>query len=63
VRGRQFPTPAAAGEDGASGFYEKLGRTLAGTIPDYAFEPYGGLTATMLYWKRIGTTSELASAF
>ncbi len=33
MRGRQFLTLAAAAEDGASGFYEKLGRTRAGTIP------------------------------
>lgn len=43
-----------AAEDGASGFYEKLGYTLSGIIPDYALKPHGGLTATMVYWKRIG---------
>jgi ribosomal protein S18 acetylase RimI-like enzyme len=43
-----------AAEDGASGFYEKLGYTLSGIIPDYALKPLGGLTATMVYWKRIG---------
>jgi hypothetical protein len=41
-------------EDGASGLYEKLGFTLAGTIPDYALKPHGGLTGTNVYWKRIG---------
>jgi ribosomal protein S18 acetylase RimI-like enzyme len=43
-----------AAEEGASGFYEKLGYTLSGIIPDYALKPLGGLTATMVYWKRIG---------
>ncbi len=33
-----------AAEDGASGLYEKLGFLLAGTIPDYALKPHGGLT-------------------
>jgi hypothetical protein len=26
-------------------------------IPDYAFKPHGGLSGTMIYWKRIGATS------
>lgn len=43
-----------AEEEGASVLYEKLGFTLAGVIPDYAFKPHGGLTGTMVYWKRIG---------
>lgn len=30
-----------------------LGYTLSGIIPDYALKPHGGLTATMVYWKRI----------
>ncbi|HEY0851348.1 MAG TPA: GNAT family N-acetyltransferase [Bradyrhizobium sp.] len=40
-------------EEGASGFYEKLGFQLTGIIPDYALKPHGGLTGTMIYWKRI----------
>jgi ribosomal protein S18 acetylase RimI-like enzyme len=44
-----------AEQDGASQLYERLGFTYAGTIPDYALKPHGGLTGTMLYWKRIGT--------
>ncbi|SIN68613.1 Acetyltransferase (GNAT) family protein [Singulisphaera sp. GP187] len=44
-----------AADGGASGLYEGLGFTLAGTIPDYALKPHGGLTATMIYWKRIGS--------
>jgi len=40
--------------DGASILYERLGFTLAGIIPDYAFTPHGELTGTMVYWKRLG---------
>jgi ribosomal protein S18 acetylase RimI-like enzyme len=41
-------------EDGASRLYERLGFNLTGVIPDYALKPHGGLTGTMIYWKRIG---------
>ena len=40
-------------EGGASALYEGLGFTLAGEIPDYAFKPHGGLTGTLIYWKRL----------
>ena len=53
-RARTLLTLDTAVEEGASGLYEKLGFTLAGTIPDYALKPHGGLTGTMVYWKRIG---------
>ena len=53
-RGRTLLTLDTAEEDGASGLYEKLGYAYAGMIPDYAFKPHGGLTGTMLYYKRIG---------
>ena len=43
-----------AEEDGASALYEKLGFTLTGVIPEFALKPHGGLTGTMVYWKRIG---------
>lgn len=43
-----------ATDGGASGLYEKLGFTLAGEIPDYAFKPHGGLSGALFYWKRIG---------
>lgn len=56
-RARTLLTLDTAAEDGASGFYDKLGYTFAGTIPDYAFKPLGGLTATMVYWKRIGAAA------
>jgi ribosomal protein S18 acetylase RimI-like enzyme len=52
--GRTLLVLDTAAEDGASGLYERLGFTLAGTIPDYALKPHGGLTATRIYWKRIG---------
>jgi len=34
------------------------GETLAGAIPDYALKPHGGLTGTLIYWKRIGVNAE-----
>ena len=43
-----------ARDEGASTFYERQGYRLAGEIPGYAFRPHGALTATMIYWKRIG---------
>ncbi len=45
-----------AEEDGAGPFYERLGFKLTGLIPDYALKPRGGLTGTLIYWKRIGAT-------
>jgi ribosomal protein S18 acetylase RimI-like enzyme len=54
AQARTLLTLDTAAEDGASALYEKLGFTLAGTIPDYAFRPRGGLTGAMFYWKRIG---------
>jgi ribosomal protein S18 acetylase RimI-like enzyme len=47
-----------ATEEGASGLYEKLGFILAGTIPEFALKPHGGLTGTNVYWKRIGRTND-----
>ena len=44
-------------DGGASALYERLGFVLAGTIPDYALKPHGGLTGTMVYWKRIGVAA------
>ena len=43
-----------ASEGGAARLYEGLGYTLTGEIPDYALKPHGGLTGTLIYWKRIG---------
>ncbi len=52
-RSRTLLVLDTAEEDGASKLYERLGFTCAGRIPDYALKPHGGLTATMLYWKRL----------
>ncbi|TPM92098.1 N-acetyltransferase [Mesorhizobium sp. B2-1-3A] len=56
-KGRTLMVLDTATEEGASGLYEKLGFTLAGEIPDYALKPHGGLTGTLIYWKRIGVSS------
>ena len=53
-RGKTLLVLDTAQEEGASGLYEKLGFTLTGIIPDYALKPHGGLTATMIYWRRLG---------
>ena len=52
--GRTLLVMDTATEGGASGLYEGLGYVLAGTIPDYALKPHGGLTGTMIYWKQVG---------
>jgi ribosomal protein S18 acetylase RimI-like enzyme len=52
-RGRSLLVLDTAVDDGASALYEKLGFQLTGIIPDYALKPHGGLTGTMIYWKRI----------
>ncbi len=53
ARGRMLLVLDTAVEDGASRLYENTGFTLAGIIPDYAYKPHGGLTGTMVYWKRL----------
>lgn len=53
-RSRTLLVLDTAAGDGASALYVRLGFVLAGIIPDYALKPHGGLTATMVYWKRIG---------
>ncbi|MER8650505.1 GNAT family N-acetyltransferase [Mesorhizobium sp. M0586] len=53
-KGRTLLVLDTATEEGASGLYEKLGFTLTGEIPDFALKPHGGLTGTLIYWKRIG---------
>ena len=62
ARGRTLLTLDTAVEEGASGLYEKQGFVLAGIIPDYALKPHGGLTGTMIYWKRIGKGAEDTAA-
>ena len=56
ARGRTLLVLDTAVEEGASGLYERVGFQLSGIIPDYALKPHGGLTGTMIYWKRIGET-------
>jgi ribosomal protein S18 acetylase RimI-like enzyme len=53
-RGRTLLVLDTATEGGASALYQNLGFTLVGEIPDYALKPHGGLTGTLIYWKRIG---------
>ena len=55
ARGRWLIVLDTATDEGAAGFYEKHGYRLAGEIPDYALKPHGGLTGTLLYWKRLDT--------
>ncbi len=57
ARGRTLLVLDTATEGGASRLYAGLGYTLAGVIPDYALKPHGGLTGTLIYWKRIGAGS------
>lgn len=58
ARGKTLLVLDTATQGGAAGLYEALGYTLAGEIPDYALKPHGGLTGTLLYWKRIGAAAQ-----
>jgi GNAT superfamily N-acetyltransferase len=51
--GRWLLVLDTAVDEGASGLYERVGFKLSGIIPDYALRPHGGLTGTMIYWKRL----------
>ena len=53
-KGRTLLNLDTAADEGAAGFYESLGFHKSGVIPDYALKPHGGLTDTIIYWKRIG---------
>jgi ribosomal protein S18 acetylase RimI-like enzyme len=57
ARGRTLLVLDTATDDGASRLYERVGYTLAGIVPDYALKPHGGLTGTMVYWKRLAATA------
>lgn len=52
--GRTLLVLDTATDGGAARLYERLGFTLAGEIQDFALKPHGGLTGTLIYWKRIG---------
>jgi ribosomal protein S18 acetylase RimI-like enzyme len=51
-----------ATDGGAASLYEKLGFRLSGEIPDYALKPHGGLTGTLIYWKRIGRAGDATAS-
>jgi ribosomal protein S18 acetylase RimI-like enzyme len=53
ARGRRLLVLDTATDGGAARLYEHLGFHLVGEIPDYALKPHGGLTGTLIYWKRI----------
>ena len=53
ARGRWLLVLDTAEDEGAAGLYERLGFRLTGVIPDYALKPHGGLTGTLIYWKRL----------
>ncbi len=52
-KGRILLVLDTARDEGAAGLYERLGYTLTGEIPDYALKPHGGLSGTLIYWKRL----------
>ncbi len=56
-RGKTLLTLDTAEDEGAAGLYEKMNYEKAGLIPDFALKPHGGLTGTILYFKRIGSRS------
>jgi ribosomal protein S18 acetylase RimI-like enzyme len=60
-RGRTLLVLDTATEEGAARLYERLGFRLAGEIPDFALKPHGGLTGTLVYWKRIGMAAQPGS--
>lgn len=53
LRGRTLLVLDTAEQEGAAGLYEKAGFIRVGAIPDFALKPHGGLTATLLYVKRL----------
>jgi len=56
-RGRTLLNLDTAADEGGAPLYEKMGYVFAGEIPDFAVTPRGGLTATRIYWKRLGGAS------
>jgi ribosomal protein S18 acetylase RimI-like enzyme len=59
-QGRTLLVLDTATDGGARGLYEGLGYTLTGEIPDYALKPHGGLTGTLIYWKRMANEATKA---
>ncbi|CAN5429597.1 N-acetyltransferase [soil metagenome] len=56
-RSRTLLVLDTATDGGAAALYERVGYTLAGVIPDYAYKPHGGLSGTAIYWKRTGAAA------
>ena len=52
--GRTLLVLDTAIEDGAAGLYDSLGYQRVGVIPDFALKPHGGLTGTIVFFKRLG---------
>ncbi|WP_076857640.1 GNAT family N-acetyltransferase [Bradyrhizobium mercantei] len=61
AHGRTLLVLDTAVDEGAAPLYERSGFQLSGIIPDYALKPHGGLTGTMIYWKRIGAAAAAAT--
>jgi hypothetical protein len=55
--GRTLLTLDTAEDEGVAGLYDALGFQRVGVIPDYAFKPLGGMTGTIIYFKRIGAAA------
>ena len=53
-KGRTLLTLDTAEQEGAAELYEKMGYQRTGIIPGFALMPHGGLTGTIVFWKRIG---------
>jgi ribosomal protein S18 acetylase RimI-like enzyme len=53
AHGKRMITLDTAEDAGAAAFYAKLGYERAGVLPDYAYRPHGGLTGTVLMFKRL----------
>lgn len=53
LHGRTLITLDTAEDEGAAGFYEKAGYQRTGIIPDFALKPHGGLTGTIIFWKKL----------
>ncbi|MCR6720102.1 MAG: GNAT family N-acetyltransferase [Chitinophagaceae bacterium] len=52
-KGRWHIVLDTAEDEGAAGFYEKMGYQRIGVIPEFALKPYGGLTGTILFYKKL----------
>eukprot|EP01037_Dinobryon_pediforme_P022342 gene22342-23472_t len=54
-RGKTLLVLDTASDEGAAGLYRRMGYQLTGEIPDFALKPHGGLTGTLIFWKRLGS--------